>query len=343
MLNYGNATLAQVSLHRCGDRNQNEGTTFSEKPLDLNEETERTLCDFMVAPFSRLFEEFRFNSESLVKPLIEDVFAGTLDLFEASKEITDLMYEVGEHPKIGSGDVLVGFIKGLVFEESISDAICIVKIESKENFLITNFNKGDTSFKFRLGSRSSRIEKAFLVLNKEDEQGYRSYAIDSGSRGDEAYYWKDRFLGLEPKQDKHFQTKQLISVYKDFVVDEVAKNFEATKADQADLIQRSINYLKGNEKFNMEEFQNQVIVQPEVIDAFKGYVNQQAIASDYQIPEEFEISEPALKKQGKFIKSVIKLDKNFHVYVHGSRENIERGFDEATGRFYYKLFFKEEI
>ncbi len=343
MLNYGNSSVIHASLHLAGNRNHNEGATFSNSPLELNEVTEKGLADFLMAPFSRQFEEFRFSKESLVKPLIEQVFAGTLDLHEASKEITDLMYEAGEHPKITRGESLIAFVRGLVYESTICDAICVVRLDQKENFLFTDIVENEGNFSLRVGSRNTKLDRAFLVLNLEDEQGLRSFAIDSASRGDEGYFWKERFLGLEPKQDKHFQTKQLMEVYKDFVQDEVVKNFEVSKVDQADLIQRSINYLKGNETFKMDEFQQQVINQPEVINAFKGYVEQQAIASDYRIPEEFEISAPTIKKQGKFVKSVIKLDKNFHVYVHGNKEMIERGFDEETGRHYYKLFFREEL
>lgn len=42
------------------------------------------------------------------------------------------------------------------------------------------------------------------------------------------------------------------------------------------------------------------------------------------------------------LKSVIKLDKNFHIYVHGRRDLIERGFDEEKGKKYYKVYFDEE-
>ena len=38
---------------------------------------------------------------------------------------------------------------------------------------------------------------------------------------------------------------------------------------------------------------------------------------------------------------VIKLDKNFHLYVHGSRELIEQGIDEE-GRKFYKIYYTEE-
>ena len=40
--------------------------------------------------------------------------------------------------------------------------------------------------------------------------------------------------------------------------------------------------------------------------------------------------------------SVLKLDKNFHVYIHGKREYIEKGFDEEKGMHFYQLFFEEE-
>ena len=58
------------------------------------------------------------------------------------------------------------------------------------------------------------------------------------------------------------------------------------------------------------------------------------------MPESYDISESAVKKQARAYKSVIKLDKNFHIYVHGNRELIEQGEDEK-GK-YYKVYFKEE-
>jgi hypothetical protein len=48
----------------------------------------------------------------------------------------------------------------------------------------------------------------------------------------------------------------------------------------------------------------------------------------------------AVKKQARVFKNVIKLDKNFHIYVHGDRNLIERGADE-NGTF-YKIYYKEE-
>jgi hypothetical protein len=58
--------------------------------------------------------------------------------------------------------------------------------------------------------------------------------------------------------------------------------------------------------------------------------------------DEFDISTQAVKKQAKVFKSILKLDKNFHIYVHGNRELIEQGYDEEKHMKYYKVYYREE-
>jgi hypothetical protein len=65
-------------------------------------------------------------------------------------------------------------------------------------------------------------------------------------------------------------------------------------------------------------------------------------AKNLEIEDEFDIHLAAVKKQAKVYKSVLKLDKNFHVYIHGRKDLIEKGYDELTGKHYYKLYFDEE-
>ena len=60
------------------------------------------------------------------------------------------------------------------------------------------------------------------------------------------------------------------------------------------------------------------------------------------LPEQFSISESAVKKSSRSMKSVIKLDKNFHIYVHGGEGLIKKGYDPETGMAFYQLYFKEE-
>lgn len=91
----------------------------------------------------------------------------------------------------------------------------------------------------------------------------------------------------------------------------------------------------------MAEFASEVIEQPDLIKSFNQYKSDFQKEREIQISDNFTISESAVKKQARSIKSIIKLDKNFHIYVHGSRELIEQGVDE-NGRKFYKIFYKEE-
>ena len=49
-----------------------------------------------------------------------------------------------------------------------------------------------------------------------------------------------------------------------------------------------------------------------------------------------------VKGEKRFFKSVLKLDKNFHVYVHGKKNYIEKGYDPDKGLNFYKLYFEVE-
>ena len=80
----------------------------------------------------------------------------------------------------------------------------------------------------------------------------------------------------------------------------------------------------------------------DVIESFRKYGKNAMAGKDFDVIDNFEISAQAVKRQARVFKSVLKLDKNFHVYIHGDRELIEKGFDEAMGKNYYKLYFNSE-
>jgi hypothetical protein len=78
-----------------------------------------------------------------------------------------------------------------------------------------------------------------------------------------------------------------------------------------------------------------------VIKSFKKFKNDFQNENDLEIVSEFDISSPAVKRQSKVFKSVLKLDRNFHIYIHGDKDLIEKGVDE-DGRKFYKIYYREE-
>jgi hypothetical protein len=61
------------------------------------------------------------------------------------------------------------------------------------------------------------------------------------------------------------------------------------------------------------------------------------------VPDNNKIMEKeSLLPKDKNLKSVIALDHNFHIYIHGKHEYITKHWDEEKQMFYYKIYFKEE-
>ena len=92
----------------------------------------------------------------------------------------------------------------------------------------------------------------------------------------------------------------------------------------------------------MQEFATEVIHHEEVVNTFMDYKKNFESARNFEIGDEFDINLSAVKKQQRVFKTVLKLDKNFHIYIHGRRDLVEKGVDEMTGRKFYKLYYDEE-
>ena len=114
------------------------------------------------------------------------------------------------------------------------------------------------------------------------------------------------------------------------------------RGEQIGMMSETVNFFKENDHFDRIEFQEQVIRQPEIIEAFEGFSKSYESENHVAPVDDFEISPQAVRFNKKFTRSVIKLDKNFHIYVHGNRERIVKGFDEEKNMHYYQMFFDDE-
>jgi hypothetical protein len=80
----------------------------------------------------------------------------------------------------------------------------------------------------------------------------------------------------------------------------------------------------------------------EVIRSFERFGDRFQEDHHVELQDNFEISAHAVKRQARIFKSVLKLDKNFHIYIHGDRTKIEQGVDES-GRKFYKIYYEQEL
>ena len=130
-------------------------------------------------------------------------------------------------------------------------------------------------------------------------------------------------------------------ITKEYVTKQLDQEFEVDKTDQIDLLNRSVSYFKESDSFDKRDFAEKVLQDEAVIESFDSFEDQYRQEYSLQPADSFDISNKAVKKQSRVFKSVLKLDKNFHVYIHGDKSLIERG-QEDDGRKYYKIYYNNE-
>ena len=217
------------------------------------------------------------------------------------------------------------------------NGIGIYKIENKETFIETNSSKLGVELNFKKGITNKKLDKACLILNTPEP--YTIFIIDGANN--ETDYWQNEFIKVAFKKDHINSTNEFLNLTKTFITKQYPTEFSVTKADQIDLLNRSVEYFKTHETFEKAGFEEDVLHHDGLIESFKKFNTTYAEKNDIELNDGFEISAQALKKQARVFKSILKLDKNFHVYIHGNRELIEQGVD-SDGRKYYKLYFEKE-
>jgi len=336
--------LSKLIVHKVGNRINQESLILSQEELRLEEEMKEILEDFFLKSF-KSEEQFQFYSDTYL--VNNPVYSSVSEIFEdrdkfvyEAENIAQHLYDVAENPRVQSGELFIVYFEG---DENADgnkiDYIGIFKTENKNPFLKIFPQNEAFEIEKDYGIGLSKLDKGALIYNSSKETGYAVSVVDNNKNGD-MYYWFEDFLKVKQRDDEYFQTQETLTVYKDYILKQLPQEFETTKADQADFLNKSINFFKEKETFDYEEFTKEVLEDPNVIESFGNFKSDYEQEMQVSISEDFAISEAAVKKQSRGFKSVIKLDKNFHIYVHGDRKMIETGQDEK-GK-YYRLYFEEE-
>jgi len=347
MLYTDEISIESLTLHRVGNKSQEEGVRFSAAPMKVDEAVQSLLLQYFLTPF-KSEEYFNLSHESdialnEVYAYVSQIFGNPESFHEQSVNLARHLYEVSTHPKIKSGELYVALLRDCIVDGEQVDAVGLFKSESKEVFLKVYPTSDSFEIEYEDGVNINKLDKGCLIFNSERENGYLVSVVDSVRQSGEAMYWRDSFLNIAPRRDIFHQTEQCLDLCKQFVTERMPENFKTDRIDQADMLNKSVAFFRENTEFSFDEFANRVMERPEVIQSFKEFRDEYQDERELKLDEQFEISAPAVKKQSKIFKSVIKLDKNFHIYVHGNRQLIEKGYDEQRGMNYYRIFFNDEL
>lgn len=346
MIDFTDAKISEFVTHFVGNKLRTEGTKLSESLNESSEATTKYLLNYFLSPFKSLdFYSFNHTIEleyNEIFSLCCKVFDTPKSLVKNSKHFAKHLYEHSLHPKIKSGELTIVFFENCVNDDEIIDAIGVFKTETKDVFLKINDKEQHFVFKHEQGININKLEKGCLVLNTDRDKGFKVMMIDRVAN-DEAQYWKNEYLNLKSFQNDYSQTKALVELTKAFVSKEMDKQVETNKIDKIDILAKSRDYFLNSKKFHEKEYVETVFDSaPEVQKAFKEYKKNYQENNNVDIKSNFDVSEIAVKKSSKALKSVIKLDKNIQIFVNGSSEQIEVGFDKSRGKKFYKIYFTEE-
>jgi len=342
-----NSAIENIAIHHVGNKSNDDSLFLSQTELSIDESIGKLLLHYFLIPFKSnehycFFHDIDLNmNEAFV--CASRIFDNPDCLMEQSVFLAKHLHENSAHPNIKGGEFYVVYFSNCILNGETLDAIGFFKSENKDTFLKVYPTNSGFKIDSQQGININKLDKGCLIFNANKDDGYIVSIVDATNKGNEARYWIDDFLRVRQLQDEYYKTQNIMSMYKAFVTTELPQQFEITKADQAELINESVKFFKEKDTFDFEGFGNEVLKQPEVIQCFSNFNNKYQQDRDIEISDSFAISESAVKKQTRAFKSVIKLDKNFHIYLHGDNQFIKRGYDETTGMHYYQLFFKEEM
>jgi len=341
------AALTRLTVHYTGNKQNSQPLLLSQAEQDLDTDSRVRLSEVLLARFRDCHERYSFYHTSSLD--YHEIYNFTKTIFEdpgqflaQSQKMASYLYEVALHPKIKPGELYTAFFTDILVDDQPVEAIGLFKAETKSLFADIDPSAEQLHFQLKEGVEIAKIDKGCLILHHEQDKGYELLIFDSNGKGEEAQYWKDKFLGVLIRQNEFLHTQGFLTITKNYVTQQMPGEFEVSRTEQIDLLNRSMDYFKTHDQFNKAEFETEVLHHDDLIQSFRQY-DQQYRASNPMAPsDEFYISPQAVKKQARVFKSVIKLDKNFHIYVHGDRELIEKGYDEALGKHYYKIYFDQE-
>lgn len=343
-LDLGNLNIKQVITHHIGNKHNGEEITYSQARGIIGDYSKEYFTEYFFNAIP-LEEFYSFGSEeqrenNSVFRAIKNLFAQE-DFVTNSKDMAYKLYESGDHPNIKAGLLHIVHMENVVINNESVQAIAIMKSVNAKPFLRFDHQGSHYSIEHELGHDLKSLDLACLVLDLESDEGPIAFSF-APNKADVSEYWKKDFLNLKVCQTEFHQTKAIMNLAKNYVELQLDEDFDVCKADKIDLLNRSASYFKENESFNRNEFEQKVFEDENVIDSFRNFDDSQTLERNNILQDQFDISTYAVKKQSKIFKSVLKLDKNFHIYIHGNRNLIEQGEDEESGKKYYKVYYDVE-
>ncbi|MDF2500532.1 MAG: 37kDa nucleoid-associated protein [Anaerosporomusa subterranea] len=354
MFDFSEIKLDKIVVHKVGNRLREEGYITATAEYELtNGNVEELLLKYFLSAFrEKVVYKFFHQTDLHLNELYmyaSNIFIDQSRFFEQSVNVLKHLYETSTHPQIKSGEFYMTYFSGCLINDRQVDAIGIFKTERKENYLKVSQWRNDFTIDMDQGINVRKLDKGCIIFNTDSQDGYRVAIVDTVNKtASEAVYWKDDFLRLTDVQDEYFHTQNHLNLCRDFAENVYGPLHQASKGEQVTFMNNAVAYFDKNQHFQLDDFVEQVVKEPELIEQFKEHKELLEMNQGLPPAQSFSISNPAVKSIKRKIKNLIKLDTDIEIKVKtpaaetSETSFIERGYDELKGMHYYKVFFNEE-
>ena len=348
MIKRTRAEITKCIIHKVANKYNSGQNSFSETTIRFDEESYNLMLPFLLKPFANLSQSFRFSHHADIRlnemnNYASNVFKDEASFIENSKNIVNHLYEQSNSAQIKKGDVIIALIEGIEYQDVLTEAVGVFKVENKIDFFQTYLDDDSFDVAVQQGISTKKIDKGCLILNTSDTEGTVVFSIDNNQY--DAQYWIKNFLSVKYADDRNQHTQSYLEMCKEFS-EEIIKP-ELGKQEQSQFLASTVDYFKENESIDYHNFKDELFEEDKHKDMFEDYKKHFETLNDVLIRNNFEVSDVVLKKEKQKIKSIIKLDTNIEIKLDvdapdAASEYLERGYDEEKKMKYYKVYFNEE-
>jgi len=348
MIKCTKASISKCILHKVGNKFNDTKNSFSERPIDFDEASYDLILPYLLRPFGSVAESYRFNHHANIDLNEINSYATQLlnddtGFVNVSQHIVMHLFEQSNSAQIKTGDVIICMFHDIQYEDYLTDAIGIFKIENKSHFFQTHLEKNSYDLYIQKGIQTKKVDKGCLILNAADGEGKIVLSIDNNNY--DAQYWIKKFLNIKYPDDANQHTKNYIQMCREFSKEVMQPQFGMQ--EQSSFLAKTVDFFKENEVVNIETFKEDIFEKEDHIQLFEDYKKTYESDNNILIRNQFDVSEIVLKKQKQKIKTEIKLDTNIQIKLDvdapdASAEYLERGYDKEKKMHFYKVYFNAE-
>jgi hypothetical protein len=349
MLSFSDCSILEIANSLVGNQSRYEGVSEAKKTIKPSFVVEEIIVKMIAKTFEGMDREMQFHKDRhQVGDWIGSIFSDNEIDLKLFKRLSDSLYDASSHnTRFKQGEFLGVLLENVSYGgEFLAPTLALIKVQEKSTFLKIENNDANSVVVPEFGI-NGKIEIGAIVLPIGDNNIV--FSIDTITKSGDLSFWEEYFLRLEPIQNDYFYTNHWMIIASEFIKSTLKFSLSQPQTVVIECLNRAGVYFKEQTDFHEEQFAKFIFQNIEGLDfeaaeellyqKSEEYVNQYSV----ELLDTFALSNQAVKEKLKIFKSTIKLDTNFKIDVASTRSDlIENGFDEKTGKKYYKIFYDQE-